>query len=80
MQKRMTTLVLLSFVSLLLAVNMLESPVSVTHSAAAVLDSLRGDAGAVRSGRHVEVGWRTRRGFGACTNEARHREEPSPAQ
>lgn len=78
----MKTLVLLSFVSPLLAVNlnMLESSVRVTHSAAAVLDSLRGDAGAVRSGRHVEVGWRTRRGFGACTSEARHPEEPSPAQ
>lgn len=29
---------------------------SVTHSAAAALDSLRGAAGAVRSGRHVGVG------------------------
>lgn len=28
----------------------------VTHSAAAALDSLRGAAGAVRSGRHVGVG------------------------
>lgn len=52
----------------------------VTYSAAAVSDSLRGAACAVSSGRHVGAGWRTRRGFVACTSAARHPEEPSPAQ
>lgn len=51
-----------------------------TYSAAAVLDSLHGAACAVRSGRHVGVGWRTRRGFVACTSAAHHPEEPSPAR
>lgn len=52
----------------------------ITYSAAAVSDSLRGAACAVRSGRHVGVGWRTRRGFVACTSVARRPEEPSPAR
>lgn len=52
----------------------------VTYSAAAVLDFLRGAACAVCLGRHVGAGWRTRRGFEACTSVARHPEELSPAQ
>lgn len=55
-----------------------ESLGGVTYSAAAGLDS--GAACAASSGRHVEVGWRTRHGFEACTSEARRPEEPSPAQ
>lgn len=52
----------------------------VTYSVAAWSDSLRGDACAASSERHVGVGWRTRHGFGACTSEARHPEEPSPTR
>lgn len=51
-----------------------------TYSAAAVLDSLRGPACAVCSGRHVGVGWKKHHGFVACTSVARHPEELSPAQ